>query len=153
MKDFNIEIVPFQGENALTQNIYQYTHENISDRQYGFDYNNKINLNQCNSRSDLIPTYTAIYIYSGLIALTVLLTTLRSMAFYKVAMTASKNLHNKMFHSLLQVPMRFFDTNPSGRILNRFSRDIGGIDELLPRVLLDTIQVIFIHYIPGGCFN
>ena len=37
--------------------------------------------------------------------------------------------------------MRFFNTNCSGRILNRFSKDMGAIDEKLPYVLIDTIQV------------
>lgn len=37
--------------------------------------------------------------------------------------------------------MRFFDTNPSGRILNRFSKDMGAIDEVLPRGMMDAIQV------------
>lgn len=36
--------------------------------------------------------------------------------------------------------MRFFNLNPSGRILNRFARDIGVIDEFLPRTLLDSIH-------------
>lgn len=38
--------------------------------------------------------------------------------------------------------MRFFNTNPSGRILNRFSKDMGAIDELLPKAMLDAGQII-----------
>lgn len=38
--------------------------------------------------------------------------------------------------------MRFFDTNPSGRILNRFSKDIGAIDELVTMCVLDTFHMI-----------
>lgn len=41
----------------------------------------------------------------------------------RVLAGASK-LHNKMFESILRAPMSFFDTTPSGRILNRFSRDL-----------------------------
>lgn len=35
----------------------------------------------------------------------------------------------------------FFNTNPSGRILNRFSKDMGQIDEMLPAVMIDVIQI------------
>lgn len=38
--------------------------------------------------------------------------------------------------------MRFFDTNPSGRILNRFSKDLGAIDEAFPKALFNSLQVL-----------
>lgn len=37
-----------------------------------------------------------------------------------------------MFNGIISTSMRFFDTNPSGRILNRFSKDMGATDEFLP---------------------
>lgn len=49
-----------------------------------------------------------------------------------------------MFNGLISTSMRFFDKNPSGRILNRFSKDIGTTDELFPKALLDATQVILI---------
>lgn len=49
-----------------------------------------------------------------------------------------------MFHALLRAPMRFFDTNPSGRVLNRFSKDMGAIDEFLPRALMDAVQIMLV---------
>lgn len=42
----------------------------------------------------------------------------------KVTMTASTNIHDKVLQSVMKSPMSFFDANPSGRILNRFSRDL-----------------------------
>lgn len=36
-----------------------------------------------------------------------------------------------MLRSVLHQPMSFFDTNPTGRILNRFSRDMDAIDSYL----------------------
>lgn len=56
-------------------------------------------------------------------------------------MRSSIKLHNQMFSNILAATMRFFDTNPSGRILNRFSKDMGVVDEILPRMYLDSIQV------------
>ncbi|CAG9761169.1 unnamed protein product [Ceutorhynchus assimilis] len=47
-------------------------------------------------------------------------------------MIAATKLHNFMLHNVLRLPMSFFDTTPSGRILSRFSSDIIGIDLRLP---------------------
>ncbi|XP_029065992.1 uncharacterized protein LOC114888177 isoform X2 [Monodon monoceros] len=45
-----------------------------------------------------------------------------------------------MLESILRAPVLFFDRNPIGRILNRFSKDIGHMDDLLPLTFLDFIQ-------------
>ena len=59
-----------------------------------------------------------------------------------VCLTAAESLHNQMVSSLLQASVLFFDTNPAGRILNRFSKDIGEIDDLLPKTFLLTTQMM-----------
>ncbi|CAI0545433.1 unnamed protein product [Linum tenue] len=41
---------------------------------------------------------------------------------------AAKRLHDAMLHSILRAPMVFFHTNPLGRIINRFAKDMGDID-------------------------
>lgn len=46
----------------------------------------------------------------------------------------------RMLHAVLRAPVRFFDTSPTGRILNRFSSDVDCMDERLPRDLLDVFQ-------------
>ncbi|XP_026323955.1 probable multidrug resistance-associated protein lethal(2)03659 isoform X2 [Hyposmocoma kahamanoa] len=85
-----------------------------------------------------------IYIWGLGILGCIVLTTARSLLFLWVCMRSSINLHNKMFSNILSATMRFFDTNPSGRILNRFSKDMGVVDEILPRMYLDSIQVIMV---------
>ena len=47
---------------------------------------------------------------------------------------SSKTLHAEMLHAVLMSPMRFFDTTPVGRILNRFSGDVMQLDLALPRL-------------------
>lgn len=85
-----------------------------------------------------------IYIYTGLIIALFFVALARSMLFYKMAMLSSQKLHDMMFSSVIYSPMRFFDTNPSGRILNRFSKDVGAIDELLPKAVLDAAQILLL---------
>jgi ATP-binding cassette subfamily C (CFTR/MRP) protein 4 len=46
-----------------------------------------------------------------------------------------------MFNSIMSAPIRFFDTNPLGRIMNRFSKDIGLLDEQIPWAVLDFLEV------------
>ncbi|KAJ8692856.1 hypothetical protein PTI98_010127 [Pleurotus ostreatus] len=44
---------------------------------------------------------------------------------------ASQRLHKAAINRVLHAPMSFFDTTPLGRIMNRFSKDIDTIDNLL----------------------
>lgn len=59
----------------------------------------------------------------------------------QLAMKASTHLHNLMYQGVTRATMYFFNTNPSGRILNRFSKDMGQVDEILPSVMIDVIQI------------
>uniref|UniRef100_A0A8C3ILS1 Multidrug resistance-associated protein 4 n=1 Tax=Chrysemys picta bellii TaxID=8478 RepID=A0A8C3ILS1_CHRPI len=78
----------------------------------------------------------------GLTVTTVLFGIVRSLLVFTVLVNAGQTLHNKMFQSLLKAPVLFFDRNPIGRILNRFSKDIGHLDDLLPLTILDFIQTL-----------
>ncbi|XP_033725267.1 LOW QUALITY PROTEIN: multidrug resistance-associated protein 1-like [Pecten maximus] len=46
---------------------------------------------------------------------------------------ASGKFHSSMLECILRSPMSFYDTTPTGRILNRFSSDLDVIDDRLPR--------------------
>ncbi|XP_061492311.1 ATP-binding cassette sub-family C member 2 isoform X2 [Rhineura floridana] len=48
------------------------------------------------------------------------------------AVRASRVLHARLLCNILHVPMIFFDTTPTGRIVNRFAKDIFTVDETLP---------------------
>lgn len=82
-----------------------------------------------------------IYIFTGLTVLTISVTLIRSFAFFGTCMRASIRLHDRMFRSISRATMRFFNTNTSGRVLNRFSKDMGAVDEVLPTALIDCLQI------------
>ena len=48
---------------------------------------------------------------------------------------------------MLYSPIAFFDSNPSGRILNRFSSDIGHIDDMLPPCFTTLLHYLLVHYL------
>ncbi|KAM4699820.1 ATP-binding cassette sub-family C member 4 [Discoglossus pictus] len=81
-------------------------------------------------------------VYAGLTAATIVFGVLRSLLVFHILVCAAQALHNQMFQSLLKAPVLFFDRNPIGRILNRFSKDIGHLDDLLPFTFLDFMQVL-----------
>ena len=43
-------------------------------------------------------------------------------------LVAARKLHNKMVERVSRAPTSFFDSNPVGRILNRFSKDTAILD-------------------------
>ncbi|XP_019207867.1 multidrug resistance-associated protein 4 isoform X4 [Oreochromis niloticus] len=80
-------------------------------------------------------------VYAGLTATSVVFGFVRSLVFFNVLVSSAQTLHNNMFNAILRTPIHFFDINPIGRILNRFSKDIGYLDSLLPWTFVDFIQV------------
>ncbi|KAJ8707774.1 hypothetical protein PYW07_011451 [Mythimna separata] len=80
-----------------------------------------------------------LYIYGGLIGICIVFTWNKLVVFYNTCIKASINLHDNMFRGVTSAPMWFFHHNPSGRILNRFSKDMGQVDTLLPVALVDCL--------------
>lgn len=89
----------------------------------------------------MLETETYAYIYGAIIFLFFFAALSRSIVVFRFCASASQNLHDNMFKKLIATTMRFFNLNPSGRIMNRFSKDIGSTDEALPKAILDAAQV------------
>ncbi len=66
----------------------------------------------------------------------------RSVFFYWLSMRTTKYLHEKMLRNVMNTKTRFFDLNPIGRIMNRFSKDVGNLDDVLPVTLFEFCHVI-----------
>ncbi|XP_023945085.1 probable multidrug resistance-associated protein lethal(2)03659 [Bicyclus anynana] len=80
-----------------------------------------------------------VYIYAALIVICMFFTWNKLLVFYNTCIKASTVFHDTMFRGVTNAPMWFFHHNPSGRILNRFSKDMGQLDTLLPVALVDCL--------------
>ncbi|XP_066260610.1 ATP-binding cassette sub-family C member 4-like [Euwallacea similis] len=84
-----------------------------------------------------------IKIYTIIMATTIVVVIFRSVYFFSICIRASYRLHSRMLESVVLATMNFFHQNTSGRILNRFSKDLSHVDEILPEAFIDTLQIIF----------
>ncbi|UJR21510.1 hypothetical protein I4U23_024596 [Adineta vaga] len=73
------------------------------------------------------------YMFCGIIVILLILTFLSTFGLKAMCLNAGRILHNKMFQRMIRCPISFFDMNPIGRILNRFTRDV---------VIMDTDIVL-----------
>ncbi|CAD6992118.1 unnamed protein product [Ceratitis capitata] len=116
------------------ENVQETRSNNYGARIIGRLYGRDVRLNSSTDPVD-------IYIFSAIILATIIFSLSRSVLFFTLAKRSSISLHNAMFRGLTRASMYFFHTNPSGRILNRFSKDLGQVDEILPSVMMDVLQI------------
>ncbi len=79
-------------------------------------------------------------VYAIIMCVCVVLGLLRAHLFFRFALRASSHLHDKALEAVLAAPLTFFHSNPRGRILNKFSKDLDAADDLLPYAMFDFLQ-------------
>lgn len=84
---------------------------------------------------------TLLIFYSSLMLIGISLIMSRSFSFFGMCLRISINLHDMIFRGVTRAQMIFFNKNPSGRILNRFAKDINNVDSLLPPTMIDVLDV------------
>ncbi|KAJ3259888.1 hypothetical protein HDU77_001608 [Chytriomyces hyalinus] len=82
-------------------------------------------------------------IFLGLAVGTVIISIVRAEMFFHYCLNSTESLFRKMLHSVYRSPMSFFQQNPLGRLMNRFSKDMNLADEMLPLTFFDFTQCIF----------
>ena len=80
----------------------------------------------------------------GLGGVVVVLGIVRSFTSFSLLIKASRKLHDAMTAAVLRARIEFFDTQPLGRILNRFSADVGSNDDMLPTTCFDFAMCFFL---------
>ena len=95
-----------------TQSILTSTIENFLPNM-----TEKLMLNETSiETTSYIKVNVALIIYGCLIVVCIITAVSKCLLFFKICMNASKNIHNKMFSSILKAPMRFFNKQTSGKI-------------------------------------
>ncbi|KAJ3276179.1 hypothetical protein HDV01_005627 [Terramyces sp. JEL0728] len=89
------------------------------------DHNNAVSKDPNPAGSDS-SFYIIIYAICG--AGVVVAKNIQTISVLAGSLWASRYLHSELLHSILYSPLRFFDTTPIGRVLNRFSKDIESVD-------------------------
>uniref|UniRef100_A0A671X8T8 Cystic fibrosis transmembrane conductance regulator n=1 Tax=Sparus aurata TaxID=8175 RepID=A0A671X8T8_SPAAU len=88
--------------------------------------------------------YYIIYIYVATSESVLALGFFRGLPLVHTLLTVSKRLHEQMLSAVIRAPMAVLNTMKSGRIMNRFTKDMAAIDDMLPLVLFDLIQLTLI---------
>jgi len=94
-------------------------------------------------------------VYWTFAVLTMGLALLRSRMLLWASIRSCSRLHDRLMRGVLRAPVNlYFDVVPHGRILNRFSKDLDHVDQVLPDTLLQLLQnAIFVLSIMGLCFS
>ncbi|NXB08256.1 MRP7 protein, partial [Cnemophilus loriae] len=74
-------------------------------------------------------------VYGSIAGANSLFTIIRAFLFAYGALRAAAVIHNRLLQRVLKATVTFFDTTPTGRILNRFSSDLHCVDDSLPFIL------------------
>ena len=70
-----------------------------------------------------------------------MLVTLAGGARDQISLAASRRIFATMLEAVMRAPSQFFVHNPHGRILNRFAKDQGLVDELLPMTMAQFMSI------------
>ncbi len=79
-----------------------------------------------------LPSTTYLFVYAILTVFVLLCYLAYLCFFWPLALRASQMLHNRAFDRVLRGTMAWFESVPSGRVLNRFAKDVDVTDHGLP---------------------
>ena len=66
----------------------------------------------------------------------------RVFIYINLFLKSNLTLHNKALEGIALAPAVFFDMNPTGRIINRLSKDVGSVDGPLQFYLYEALSTL-----------
>ncbi|XP_060253899.1 ATP-binding cassette sub-family C member 12 isoform X4 [Ovis aries] len=116
------------------------------------------NMSTCEVGTVLADSGPRVYqwVYPGSMVSILVFGITKGFMFTKTTLMASSSLHDRVFDKILESPMSFFDRTPTGRLMNRFSKDMDELDVRLPfhaeNFLQQFFMVLFILVILAAVF-
>ena len=78
-------------------------------------------------------------LYAGLNVAMCIVSVIYNIWTYFAMTKPSRKMHQTLLEKTMHAPLSFFEANPSGRVLNRFTSDIEAIDRKIPFEMADVI--------------
>ena len=118
-------------------NTHTFIHTHIYTHTHTYTQTHRVCVVFCPCREEYLGVYAAFGVGQSILVL------FSSFTLALGGIMASILIHRRLLKNILRLPMSFFDTTPSGRILNRFSKDIYTVDELIPRSINFFLSMFF----------
>ena len=95
-----------------------------------------------NERAAAVMFYIAatIMILVCIYAFTIITTYLQSRIMMTISQSAIEKIRNDLFQKLQKLPVRYFDTHPTGEIMSRFTNDVDNIDVMFNNSLISIVS-------------
>eukprot|EP00771_Trimastix_marina_P000197 gnl/Trimastix_PCT/1203.p1 GENE.gnl/Trimastix_PCT/1203~~gnl/Trimastix_PCT/1203.p1 ORF type:complete len:1491 (-),score=418.48 gnl/Trimastix_PCT/1203:150-4097(-) len=100
-------------------------------------------LSQWTGNTFPLTTNQYMLIYAGIAVFLLLINVFHVVLWNTFAVRSAKKLHGNLLGSVLGAPPSFFESTPTGRILNRFSGDLNQVDMAMPMMYETFIEMWF----------
>ncbi|XP_069117983.1 ATP-binding cassette sub-family C member 10-like [Argopecten irradians] len=122
----------------------------VNSSGYQCFYDNMTTPNSFHERYDTMPVDTVrqtslvyyMVVYACLSAVYSLFSLTREILFAYSGMNIARTMHRNLLNTMFKAPMSFYDVTPVGRILNRFSSDMGTIDDSISHMVMVVLSQI-----------
>ncbi len=94
------------------------------------------------TRSEPMSKFYRLGIYSALGLTKSLIGFIANLTYVFMFIKATRILHNKLLYSVLRSDLKFFESTPNGRIVNRFTKDIAATEDLIPYSVKSLVESV-----------
>ncbi len=88
----------------------------------------------------LVYLFSAIFLFACIYLVGIITTYAQARLMLTISQGATESIRNDLFKRLGKLPIRYFDQNPTGEIMSRFTNDVDNIDVMLNNSLTSLVS-------------